>query len=353
MSFKYWKTKYFAILSVFIIAIMAQLSACNKNEKAVEDIYAFKVPEGWPQPAYNFEGNEVSKEKFELGKALFYDVQLSITNTVSCGTCHQPFSAFAQLDHDVSHGVYDRIGKRNSQPLFNLNWHNSFFWDGRVNHIEVQPLNPITDTTEMGETLQGIIAKLQADPRYDKLFTDAFGDTMVNSQRIFRSMAVFMGLMVSDNSKYDKFTRGEVNLTEQEQRGLNIFEQNCASCHKPPLFSDFSFRSNGLPDRLSAHGTIDSGRAAVAPYDPLNMYKFKVPSLRNLAYTRPYMHDGRFATLERVLDHYANIDPTLVNLDPLLQNGIALNSSERSDLLAFLNTLNDEVFVKDKRFIEN
>lgn len=348
------KKKITIILFLVIGAGLLQISACTKNENdADENLYKFVVPKDWPQPVYGFEGNEGSKGKFELGKSLFYDVQLSITNTVSCGTCHQPFAAFAQLDHDVSHGIHDRIGKRNSQPLFNLNWHNSFFWDGRVNHIEVQPLNPIVDTTEMGETLQGIITKLQADPRYDKLFTDAYGDTAVTSQRIFRSMAVFMGMMVSNNSKYDQYTRGEASLSAQEQRGLTIFEQNCASCHKPPLFSDFSFRSNGLPDRINAHGTIDSGKASVAPYDPQNMYKFKVPSLRNLAYTRPYMHDGRFETLENVLDHYASIDPSSVNLDPLLQNSIALSTNQRSDLLAFLQTLNDEVFVKDKRFMEH
>lgn len=332
------------------VAAIVQIASCRKSPKPVTDLYKFEVPDGWPRPAYYFEGNEVSEEKFVLGRTLFYDVQLSITNTVSCGTCHQPFAAFAQLDHDISHGIFDRVGKRNSPPLFNLNWHNSFFWDGRTNHIEVQPLSPIVDTTEMGESLQGIIAKLQADQKYDRLFTDAYGDTAVTSQRIFRSMAVFMGMMVSNNAKYDQYMRGEVSLSEPEQRGLVIFEQHCASCHKPPLFSDFSFRSNGLPERLSAHGTIDSGKASIAPYDPQNMYKFKVPSLRNLDYTRPYMHDGRFATLQRVLEHYANIDPTAVNLDPILQNGIVLSSGQRSDLLSFLKTLNDPVFVKDKRF---
>lgn len=340
------------LLSTFIIAISTfHLTGCDKTpSKTSDNLYTFKVPEGWPAPKYNFENNEVTEAKFVLGRTLFYDGQLSLTNNVSCGTCHQPFAAFAQLDHDISHGIYDRIGKRNASPLFNLNWHEDFFWDGRVNHLELQPLNPIADSTEMGETLVNVIQKLNNDPKYAALYTKAFGSELIDSQRTLKALAVFMGMMVASNAKYDQYIAGKVDLTAQEQRGLLVFNQHCEACHKAPLFSDFSFRSNGLPLRLNAHGTIDSGKASVAPFSMDNMYKFKVASLRNLKYTKPYMHDGRYQTLDQVLDHYANIDAASLNLDPLLQNGIDLSAEQRSDLLSFLNTLNDETFVRDKRF---
>lgn len=340
------------VLGVLAFMVIIQFSACKQDTVIFHDDYSFQVPEGWPEPVYNFENNEVTREKFELGKELFYDRQLSITNTISCGTCHQSFSAFAQLDHNVSHGIYNRFGKRNSPPLFNLVWHDKFFWDGRVNHIEVQPLNPLSDSVEMGETLENVIVKLSNDPKYDELFAAAYGDKEVTSQRMLRAMTVFMGLMVSDNAKYDQYVRGETTLTEREMRGLTIYENNCSTCHPAPLFSDFSFRSNGLPLRYNVHGTIDSGRAEVAPFEQENMYKFKVPSLRNLKYTYPYMHDGRHNSLTQVLNHYANIDSNAVNLDPILKNGIHLTVEERRDLLAFLNTLNDESYTKDERFRE-
>lgn len=343
-----------SLLTLFVVSLgfLTQFSACTKGEKQTSEDYTFKVPEGWPQPAYNFADNAVSKEKFVLGRTLFYDVQLSLTNTVSCGSCHQAFSAFAQVGHEVSHGIHDRLGKRNSPPLFNLNWHNSFFWDGRANHLEVQPLGPLADVNEMGETLSNVLYKLQGSSNYPNLFKAAFGDTAITSQRMLRSLAVFMGMMVSDQSKYDQYKRGEVALTAEEERGQTIFQANCASCHKPPLFSDFSFRSNGISHLPNNLGTIDSGVGGLDPVTLSELYKFKVPSLRNLKYTRPYMHDGRFLTLEAVLNHYTSIDPNATNLDPILQQAIILSTNDKTDLLAFLNTLNDEKFVKDPRFLE-
>ena len=337
---------------VFLIMVI-QWMACKKDISSEGEKLSFVVPEGWPAPVYDFSNNEVTSAKFELGKALFYDVKLSVTNTISCGTCHQAFSAFAQLDHDVSHGIYDRTGKRNSPPLFNLNWHPTFFWDGRVNHIEVQPLAPLADSLEMGEEINSVLAKLRQDAQYPELFSKAYGDSEISSSRMLKAIAVFMGMMVSDQSKYDQYVRGEVEFTAQEKRGLSIFEDKCATCHTPPLFSDFSFRSNGMPIELSNLGIVDSGKGGIFPVVLEDLYKFKVPSLRNLKYTFPYMHNGRIGTLEGVLNHYASIDPNAPNLDPLLKNGIHLNADERKDLLAFLNTLNDEKFVKDKRFMLN
>lgn len=341
-----------SIISVILTLLLFNIYACNKNK--IEQQLTLTVPNGWDPPLYNFSDNELSNAKFELGRRLFYETKLSSTNSISCGSCHQSFAAFAQIDHNLSHGVNDSLGNRNSPPLFNLIWHPSFMWDGGVNHIETQPASPITNPVEMHETLDNVVNKLKADPNYIALFKKAYGDETINTQRMFKSLAQFMGLMISSNSKYDKYYRGENGgeFNTQELAGLQIFNDKCASCHKAPLFSDFSFRSNGLPPIVGPNGRIDSGKAHIPPFDVNNMFKFKVPSLRNLKYTKPYMHDGRFNTLDQVLNHYATIDPTALNLDPLLSNGIPLSQTEKANLLAFLNTLNDEEFVKDKRFVE-
>jgi cytochrome c peroxidase len=311
---------------------------------------AFKVPANWPAPKYQFENNPLTTEGFELGKKLFFDTRLSRDNSVSCGSCHQPATAFAQIDHPVSHGVDDKLGTRNSPGLFNLNWHSGFFWDGGVNHIENQPIAPIENPVEMDEKITNVISKLNADPEYKKMFAAAFGDENITSQRIFKAFAQFMGMLVSSNSKYDKYMRGELggNMTTSELNGLNVFKQKCASCHTEPLFSDFSYRNNGIP-----HTSVnDSGRAHITGAKE-DMYKFKVPSLRNLKYTGPYMHDGRFRTLGEVLDYYATGIKPSPTLDPSLEHGIQISATEKEELLNFLATLNDEEFVKDPRFQEN
>lgn len=338
------------------------LYSCKKD-KAADTVVTdpslqnieFKVPQNWPAPAYSFQENPLTKAGFKLGRKLFFDPILSSDNTISCGTCHQPFAAFSQLEHALSHGVEERVGTRNSPPLFNLNWHTSFFWDGGVNHLEVQPFSPITNPLEMNETLTNIVAKIGANENYKALFTEAFGTPEVNTQRIGKSLAQFMGLMVSDNSKYDKHARNEAGgeFTSVELNGYQLFKDKCSGCHTEPLFSDFSFRNNGLALVNNSQGIIDSGRGHITPTDATSFYKFKVPSLRNLKYTSPYMHDGRFNTLDQVLEHYNSGVQNTPNLDPLLASGgIPMTTAEKDALKAFLNTLNDEAFTKDVRFLE-
>jgi cytochrome c peroxidase len=330
--------------------IIAQ--ACKPDpsfEPAVEAPFEFTVPQGWPTPFYNYSNNPLSKQGFELGRKLFYDTRLSKDNTVSCGSCHQQFSAFAQIDHPVSHGVNDLVGNRNSPALFNLNWHTSFFWDGGVNHIENQPIAPIQNPVEMDETMANVVTKLQADATYRSMFKAAFGDESVTSQRIAKAFAQFMGMMVSSNAKYDKYKRGESGgaFTQQELDGYDVYKQNCAACHTEPLFTDFSYRNNGLPQA----SVNDSGRAHIT-LSIADLYKFKVPSLRNLKYTWPYMHDGRFNNIDQVLSHYASGILQSPTLDARLATGIQLTDKQKEDLKAFLNTLNDEVFVANTMFQE-
>ncbi|MDO9001258.1 MAG: cytochrome c peroxidase [Bacteroidota bacterium] len=344
--------KFAIIIFLFGFLIFA---SCKVDPKIIEplpsDNLVEVVPLGWPQPIYSFSVNTISEDKFVLGRALFYDPILSEDSTISCGSCHQQFVAFAHADHNVSHGIYDRVGTRNSPGLFNLTWHPLFMHDGGVNHIEVQPLAPISNTLEMGANINPVIVKLQASSKYRNMFLKAFGTEVVSSQNMFRAMTQFMGLMYSYNSKFDLYKRREnnVELSDAELRGYNLFLTNCNTCHKEPLFSDFDFRSNGLAVNPLVN---DIGREHITN-SPQDKYKFKTPSLRNIAKTAPYMHDGRFNTLQQCLDHYANVKPNLINLDPLLlNNGLPLSSQDKQDIIAFLNTLTDYKFLADKRFAD-
>ena len=303
------------------------------------------VPDGWPVPVYRFENNPITTERFELGRALFYETMLSRDNTISCGSCHQQFSAFANLDHAVSHGIDDLEGTRNSPGIFNLTWHGSFMHDGGVNHLEVQPIAPITNTVEMDEALENVINKLRSSPRYDSLFRRAYDSSGITSQKMLKAMAQFMGMMYSVNSKYDRFKRGEAKFSEQEHRGYEAFRANCSSCHVEPLFSDFRYRNNGLKPKS---GVDDVGRAMITLKDE-DRYRFKTPSLRNVAVTMPYMHDGRYRTLGECLDHYSSHVENFTNLD-LPEYGIPLSQEKKKDIIVFLQTLTDYEFLNDPRF---
>lgn len=308
---------------------------------------SFQVPLGFPAPVYDFNNNEVNRKRFELGRKLFYDPILSRDNTVSCGSCHQQEGAFSHIDHRVSHGIDNLSGNRNSPVLFNLAWHNSFFWDGGVNHIEVQPISPIQNPIEMDETLANVVLKLQNSATYRSLFLEAYGSDSITSQMMLKAMAQFMALLVSADSKYDKYIRGEAggSMTTQEIRGLNLFRQKCASCHVEPLFTDLTFRNNGLDSVFFD----DPGRALITQ-NAADSGKFKVPSLRNIELSFPYMHDGSLSTLDKVLDHYISGVKYTTTLDPSLNGGIQLTTQEKSDIISFLRTLTDNKFVTNPEF---
>jgi len=311
------------------------------------DAISFAVPQGWPQPVYTFSQNPLTQEGFKLGRMLFYENRLSRDNSINCGSCHQQFAAFSQLDHDVSHGVEGRLGTRNSPGLANLAWHPALMWDGGVNNIEVQPLVPIEDHAEMDHKVSTVLAELSTDATYRAAFKAAFGSEEITSQRLFRALAQFMAAMVSANSRYDQYQRGDASaMNAQELRGLSAFTDKCASCHAGALLSDFSYRNNGLPAIRP-----DSGRARITG-DAADLYRFKVPSLRNVDVSRPYMHDGRFVSLEAVLDHYRSGVAQTQNLDPQLAAGIPMTDAEKADIVAFLKTLTDTEFLRDPRFSE-
>ena len=348
---KYFSSPFLTSGIVLFFAISCRRDYPIPENKEDAPLYgiSFSVPPGWPQPVYDFSNNPLTPEGFALGRKLFFETRLSKDNSISCGTCHQQFAAFANSAHDVSHGIYGLLGTRNAPGLFNQNWLPTFMWDGGINHLEVQPLAPITNPIEMDETMNGVITKLRADFSYRADFQDAFGDTAINSQRIFKAFAQFMGMLVSSNSKYDKIMRGEsgVSFSADEQAGYQLFQsKKCNSCHVPPLFSDYSYRNNGLPVNPTYN---DSGRANITGLAN-DKFKFKVPSLRNIEVSSPYMHDGRFQSLSQCLDHYSNGISSYPNLDTLLTNGISLSAQEKNQLIAFLKTLTDPTFLNDPRF---
>lgn len=341
--------KHFSIY-LALLASIALLYACSKREanKPVEEPITFVKPANFPSPTYNFEGNPLGNKAFALGKKLFYDVRLSADKSVSCGSCHQQFAAFAQLDHSVSHGVNNCLGKRNAPVLFNLAWQKEFFWDGGAKNLEIVPVNAITDACEMATDLNTIVSFLKGTNPYPQLFNDAFGQNSITSQNLLRALTQFTAVMVSANSKYDKAMRNpqQYTFTADEQQGYQLFKDKCASCHKEPLFTDLSYRSNGL-DVNSA----DEGRKIITGLDS-DKGKFRVPTLRNIELSTPYMHDGRFNTLEKVLEHYNSGVQQAPNLDPLLKTGIALSATQKQQLISFLKTLTDDEFIKNKIFSE-
>lgn len=339
-------TRFFIPVVLYSALCITAGTSCHTEEEPQALFPGFVVPASFPQPVYLSSTNLITEDGFQLGRRLFYDPVLSKDGTISCGTCHAQLHGFADHSIAFSIGIYGRTGTRNAPSLSNLAWHPAFMWDGGINHIEVMPIAPLTDSVEMGETLLNIIAKLNQHPDYPALFEKAFGSPQITDQRILYAFAQFMAMMISADSRYDQYMKGTTTFTANEEAGLNIFRQKCASCHPEPLFTDFSYRSNGL-DITPA----DPGRERITQ-NMADHGKFKVPSLRNVSLTYPYMHDGRFFSLNQVLDHYASGIQPAANLDPLLAQGIPLNAEEKIQLLAFLKTLRDDTFLSNPLFSE-
>ncbi|OYU94244.1 MAG: cytochrome-c peroxidase [Bacteroidetes bacterium B1(2017)] len=308
--------------------------------------YVLVEPIGWPKPVYNFKRNPLNSETILLGRALFYDPILSKNNSISCASCHSQYNAFTHADHALSHGIYDSIGTRNSPTLMNLAWHKSFMWDGAINHLDMQALAPITHPKEMGENMASLLRKLNQSKFYKPLFLHAYGDTLVNSERLLKALSQFMLTLVSSNSKYDSVMRKERVFTAQEQNGYSLFKQHCNSCHTEPLFTNLEFENNGL---CVNPNLIDLGRFRLT-LNPKDSFKFKVPSLRNIEFSFPYMHDGRFKTIAEVLAHYMSPKCKTSTLAKKLQSPINLTKAERVDLTAFLLCLTDKTFLFNEKY---
>lgn len=305
----------------------------------------FTYPDYFPEPVYDFTSNPLTSETAELGRMLFYDPVLSRDSTISCASCHSPYNAFAHTDHDLSHGIDDQIGNRNAPALFNLAWQTKFHWDGAVNHLDVQALAPLEHAAEMGESVSNVVDKLANTDYYPEHFNQAFGSSEITGERMLKALAQFQLSLVSANAKYDAIQRGEEEFSEQELKGYALFKNHCSTCHPAPLFTNYQFANNGLPLDTTLN---DYGRSVVTQR-PEDESKFKIPSLRNLSFSHPYMHDGRFRKLREVINHYSSGIESTNNLAPELSSSLNLNDHDRTDLVAFLLTLNDKEFVFNRK----
>jgi len=299
-------------------------------------------PPSWPLKVYQASPIQQQENCIQLGRALFYDPILSRDSTISCASCHSSYVAFTHVDHKVSHGIDDRIGRRNAPALMNLAWSKTFMWDGAINHLDMQPLAPITHALEMDEQLPHVLSKLQSSRMYRQLFSEVFGDSLVTTERMLKSIAAFLITLESNRSKYDAVQRGEALFSEQEERGYQLFKQQCNACHTEPLFTNGEFANNGI-----AVHEDDFGRGEITGIAS-DTGLFKVPTLRNIYYSRPYMHDGRMARLSDVMLHYGLASfETYASAE--MKRMKPMNEEQRIDLTAFLLTLSDSAFVFEKK----
>ena len=324
----------------FFLSVWVLLSFFEKEKNL------FYIPKNWPKPVYNFKNNPLSKEKVFLGRNLFYDPILSRDNSISCASCHSPYNAFTHVDHNLSHGIEDRIGTRNSPTLMNLAWHKSFMWDGAINHLDMQALSPISHPDEMDEKIENVILKINHTKKYKTLFFNAFGDSTATGEKALKAISQFMLTLISANSKYDLVKQHKAQFTSQEQNGYKLFQKHFASCHQEPLFTNLKFENNGLKIDPKIK---DWGRMKITN-NPQDSLKFKVPTLRNIEFSFPYMHDGRFKKLNQVLNHYTNEVQYSPTLSQALTKSIKLTSNEKVDVIAFLLTLSDREFLFNQAY---
>lgn len=332
---------------IFLAISIVYLASCaDKAELPVSPKPGLlQVPEGFPGMPFP-EDNQFTEERWQLGKRLFYDPVLSIDSQVSCGSCHQQSLGFAD-DVALSPGAFGRPGVRNAPTLANVGYHPYFLTEGGVPTLEMQVLVPVQEHNEFAHNIVEIAKLLQKDSAYTKMSKAAYGrepDPFV----ITRAISTFERTLISGNSAYDKYHyQGKTSaLTPVEKRGMELFfssKTNCSSCHSGFNFTDFSFANNGLDTAYS-----DIGRMRVTG-NPEDRALFKVPTLRNIALSAPYMHDGRFATLEEVVGHYNSGGKAHPNKSGLIRP-LHLTSKEKGELAAFLNSLTDWEFVSDGRF---
>lgn len=300
--------------------------------------------------------NPQTIEGVALGKRLFFDKILSADGTQACASCHSPQTGFTD-NTATSDGIDGVFGTRNSMPLFNLAWNYSerFNWDGKALSLEQQAEEPVENPIELHSDWNEVIQRLKNHPEYPELFRRAFETSTITKELTTKAIAQFERTLISANSKFDRYSLGQATLTEQEINGLDIFlredKGDCFHCHgnpNNPLWTDNDFHNNGLDSVFT-----DLGLGAVTG-DPNDNGKFRSPSLRNLAYTSPYMHDGRFATLDEVIDHYSEGLQNSPTIDPLMkkinEGGVQLATQEKADLKAFLLSLSDPSFINNLDF---
>lgn len=348
----------FKTLFIFTLTATVAFVACKKDvdpdDAATFDGTPYQLSFGTFPPPPIAADNKLTEQGVKLGRMLFYEKKLSGDGTQACASCHRQEHAFTDTAK-FSTGILGFKGGRQAMSAFNMAWNtNQYFWDGRANLLRDQSIMPIQDSLEMHETLPNVVAKLSADKTYTDQFIRAFGTSEVTSERVSLALEQFMNSIVSVNSSFDKLQTGSATLTPSEERGRKLFftefnpffpdssGADCAHCHGGPNFSNNQYMNNGLDADADQS---DLGRQK-ATGNPADKAKFKVTTLRNIALTAPYMHDGRFKTLEEVIEHYDSGIKTSTTLEghfyQILPGGLMLTAQDKADLKAFLLTLTDD-----------
>jgi cytochrome c peroxidase len=335
-------------------------AACAKAPEPVWDTASYTLDYGGlPEPELPGD-NLLTEQGVKLGRMLFYETRLSGDNSLACASCHKQENAFTDTNR-FSTGIDGLEGHRQAMSAVNMLWNtNGYFWDGRAQKLRDQSIIPIQDDLEMNETMENVVEKLEQDTLYKHQFFRAFGSEDISSHRIGLALEQFMNSIVSYRSKYDLFLEGEATFTEKEELGMELFFEeynpyfpetsgaDCGHCHGGKNFSSQEYMNNGLDSIYNDNGRYDvtgleSDRGAM-----------KVTTLRNIELTAPYMHDGRFKTLEEVIDHYneglrynASLDPALAMT---MGTGLMLNNTDKDALIAFLRTLTDSNLIQDSRY---
>jgi cytochrome c peroxidase len=357
--------KKYGHLGYFLLIAFLFVLSCRKDQSSdmTPTPYQLEMPTHFPQMPIPAD-NPLTVEGVELGRHLFYDKLLSRDNSVSCASCHHQVNAFSD-PNVLSIGIDGLIGSRQSMALVNMGWQQFFFWDGRVSTLEEQIFHPVLDPVEMDNTWSEVVKRLRQHNKYPQMFYKAFGEPGIDSVKASKAIAQFIRTMVSAESKFDliyKWANGIPlstqeailfqQITPEELAGYDLFMSlngaDCMHCHNGPLMQVQIYSNNGLDAEFS-----DIGRMGVTG-NPNDKGRFKVPTLRNIGYTAPYMHDGRFATLEEVIDHYSHglvWSPTIdTNMEFISHGGVQLSAQEKIFLKAFLLTLNDPKFITNPKF---
>jgi len=351
---------------LLVWSLVVPFFACTGNDDAINSsLGSYNIE----HPAYfgtNYntpEDNPITNEGFKLGRFLFYDTILSKDKTISCASCHKQEFAFSD-NQQLSLGVNNLKTRRHSMTIVNAMWQNTFFWDGRANSLEEQALRPIEAQNEMNLPIDSALVRLNNSSFYQEKFTNAFGSSEITAELLAKAISQFERALISGNSKFDLYKQGRYQLSEAEARGEQLFFThpepsqnlrggNCGDCHSGFMTTDNSIRNNGLPQV----GQIDLGLEEVTN-NRFDKRKFKTVTLRNIAVSAPYMHDGRFTTLEEVLEHYNDHIQGNENIDPLIVEGsnyedkssLGLTDQEKSDIISFLHLLTDEDFLSNNKF---
>ncbi len=339
------KTRFTLLFSLWLTLVLV-LASCEREDPLLgpyQTSLELNTPDYFPEPEIPGD-NELTQLRADLGKRLFFDPVLSIDSTISCASCHKPELAFTD-GRAVSLGVDNRTGVRNSPPVFNLAFMEDFFWDGGSPTLELQAIVPIEHPDEMAFSLPEMEQRIQQREDYVELFRKAYNEAPT-ADGVLRAVSAYQRSLVSYESPYDRYLQGDDNaLTPSQYRGMELFfgeRAECFHCHNGVLFTDQGFHNNGLYADYE-----DQGRFLVTS-DPRDEGKFKVPTLRNIELTAPYMHDGSLEDLESVVEHYMSGGKRHPNQSPLVRR-FGLNEQEKQDLVNFMKALTDQKFIDRHR----